>query len=463
MTASSINLLERKAYAGTPALIFWIVVVSLLPVAALLGGMRFVLIAVAVYLSVIVYKRPQEAPGAGMLFLFAAGILLPFSARFYGLSTDMSEMYYWASGLLLITAAAVARIGLRRIIMVPRSAQVFFVVAVAAAVYGVTHGATMSYALRQFYGISLLVVYLGIAWHAGNEELLIRRMATFGVLCALVFFAYYIAVFTEYGFHKEMGYNGTQASFLAIVLFLTGFDRKKRLWIFGGIVLLGVPALLFMRRDVLTFLLAVPIAAAMKLRSRASRFLCYSAIALIALPAFFPAVTQIVADQLEKVPVIEKILPEGARDASSLYDRTVQLATALLSVKAHPWLGDGLGAGFEFESSVIGSIDTVYVDNGWAYLLQKTGLIGAAGFLWLLITMLTGVSRRSIGLSACLLAAALLTMFSEPVFVHFTTAPFMGTFAGLLLARKYPQPTREAVISSALGPQKTVSPLTGGI
>jgi O-antigen ligase len=147
-------------------------------------------------------------------------------------------------------------------------------------------------------------------------------------------------------------------------------------------------------------------------------------------------VTQAVAEQIERLPVVGEIIPEGARSSESLYDRTVQLMTAIESVRADPWLGDGLGAGFEFESVTLGSVETVYIDNGWAYLFQKMGLVGAAAFIWLLITIFKGFSRESVGLTACLLSAALLTMFSEPVFFHFTTAPFLGAFAGLLLAKK---------------------------
>jgi O-antigen ligase len=404
--------------------------------AGLFGSMALAILTLAIGLAVYVWRRPGEAPAAGMLFLFAADILLPFGARFYLMSDDISQMYYWATGLLLITAAAVLRIGVVRAFALPRSAQVFLAVAIAAAVYGLTRGATISYALRQFYGALLLIAYLGIAYHAGNEELLTQRIAAYGVPCAFAFFIYYIAVFQEYGFHKEMGYVGAQASFLAILLLFAGIGRKKYLWVSGAIALMGVPVLIFARKDVLTFLLAIPVAFAMKLRSKALRFLSYCAITLIALPALFPAVTQLVAERMVELPVVGEILPEGARTSVSLYDRTVQLVTAMESVRANPLLGDGLGTGFQFEGLTSGLQETVYVDNGWAHLFQKMGLLGAAAFLWLLITTFTGASRKSVGLSACLISAALVTTFSQPVFLHFTTAPFLGSFAGLLLAEK---------------------------
>lgn len=426
----------RSPYPLTRAHVLWVSLPTLAIGAAFFGGMTIVVLLLAAGLGAYVWRRPEEAAGAATLFLFAAGIMLPSSARFDGLD-DIWQMYYWASGLLFITAAAVARVGIRRVFAVPRSARVFLGVAIAAVIYSLAHGASMSYALRQFYGVLLLIVYLGIAYHAGDQELLIRRIATFGVLCAFCFFAYYIAIFHEYGFHKEMSYSGAQASFMAIVLFLTGMERKKYLWVAGGIAILFVAVLTFARSDVLTFLFAIPMAVAMKLKSMKWRLLSYCAVVLVALPALFPPVTQVVALRLEELPVVGDMIPEGARTSDSLYDRTVQFMAALDSVKAHPLLGDGLGAEFEFESSVLGHLSTVYVDSGWGYLLQKMGLLGAGAFLWLLITIFTGASRESVGLTACLISATIVTMFSSPAFFHFTTTPFLGALAGLLLARKY--------------------------
>ena len=65
----------------------------------------------------------------------------------------------------------------------------------------------------------------------------------------------------------------------------------------------------------------------------------------------------------------------------------------------------------------------------WGFIVCVVG-----AFLWFLFTVLGNIARESLGLSACLLAVVLVTMFNEAAFFHFTTAPFMGTFAGLLLA-----------------------------
>lgn len=375
-----------------------------------------------------------------MLYLFGASILLPYSSRFDS-TVESSEMYYWAIGLLIVTTGAVARLGLRRVLTVPLSAKVFLAVAFAAAVYGETHGAATSYVLRQLYGALLLIVYFRIARNAGNQDLLQRRFQTFGVLCACCFFAYYISVFHIYGFHKEMGFSGTQACLLAIFLFITGLERKRYAWVLGGFVLFLVPILLYQRGDVLTFVMALPAALALKLRSIRLRLLCYAAIVLVALTATVPLVAQYVGEQLAKVPVISEALPQGLFAADTLTDRTVQLAAAVSTVQAHPLLGSGLGSFLGFESLALGYEETGYVDSGWGYLLQKMGFLGLAAFVWFLVTIMRGVSREALALSACLLAVTLVRMFSQPVFFHFTTAPFVGTFAGLLYANRRNLPT----------------------
>ena len=428
--------MDRGALSKTLTLIFWILIVSSLPAAVLLGGMARWLMILAVGLAAIVYTRPAEAPGAGILFLFAADILLPYAARFDA-TVQPREMYYWAAGVLLITAAAVVRIGLRRVFTVSLPTKLFLGVAVAAAIRGVIEGADASYILRQFYGILLLVTYFGIALRVGDEALLVRRIRLFGVLCAFFFFIYYLSVFAQHGFHKEMGFNGTQASLLAVLLFITGIESRRFSSVLAALALLMVPLLIFMRKDVLTFLVALLAAFALTVKSRARKVICFALIAVAILPALLPSVAQAVIDDLPGIAQIASILPEGTQDASTLYDRTLQLVAAADTIRLHPWLGTGLGSDIEWDSPFLGFEQVAYVDNGWAYLLQKAGLLGAAAFLWYLITMLRGVSREAPALSACLLAATFVTMFSEPVYFHFTTAPYLGTFAGLLLGRRY--------------------------
>jgi len=388
--------------------------------------------------------------------------MFPSAARLDFFAQSAWEMYYWSAGLLIITLAAVVRIGARRVFAVPTSAKAFLAVALIAAIFGLKQGTSASYVLRQFYGVLLLVVYFGVALHTGSQGLLIRRIRTFGTLCALLFIVYFLADFAQLGFHREMTTVGTQASMLATVVFFTGLEEKRRSYVLGAIILLCVPSLIFQRRAVLTFLLALPLAAAIKLRTKKLRILSCLVFLFVALPGFVPEVADKVGEVIKATPVIASILPAGSEASDTLLERGLQLGAALGTVQAHPWLGTGLGSDIEWESPVLGFLKIAYVDNGWAYLFQKMGLLGAAAFLCFLYTMLRNISRESLGLSACLLAVAAVTMFSEPVFFHFTTAPFVGTFAGLLLAKKDYNRTREATVSPAPGCISTASAFTEG-
>jgi O-antigen ligase len=438
MSASGISLASPRGTAryGTPNLIFWVIAIGLLPAAAVLGGMKFLVLGLAVGAAVAVWTRPSEAPAAAMLFLLAASVLLPSSARL-DYSAEPWEMYYWAAGLLVITLAATARLGPRRLLSIPTSAKVFAAVTLAAAVQGLIQGAAPSDVLKGLYGALLLVAYLAIALHVGSEALLVRRIRTLGTACAACFLIYYAAVFGEYGFHKEITGAAAEAALLAAILYMHGAEQGRRSWILRAILLLLVAALVFARGSVLLFLFAVTLGLAMKLQSKKLRRLTYVAAVLIALPVIFPPVTQIVARQLRNAPVIGAILPTGARNASSLEDRAAELPLAAATLQTHPLLGVGLGAHTYWKLPTVGLLEQQYVDDGWAYLLFKMGLIGLAAFLWLLVTILGGISRRSVALSACLVSAVVIAMPVQPIFLNFQTAPFVGSLAGLLLARKY--------------------------
>lgn len=449
-SANSATSALRPPWRAGFALALWATTCTLTATAALFGGMGVVILVLAAGLGVYVWRRPEEAVPAGLLFLFAAQILLPSSARFNTASTDMSQMYYWASGLLIITLAALMRLGWRRVFTIPLPAKVLLGVASASAFYAELQGAATSYVIRQFYGILLLIVYFGIALHAGDEQLLLRRARTFGVLCALCFVVYYVAVFGEYGFHRETGTHGAQASMFAVLLMLAGLETRKLSWTLSALAVLMVPALLFMRRDLVAFLVALPIAFAFRSRKWKPRLAYLGVAALVALPGLYPPVAQSVGEQLQAIPIIGEVIPSTTESANSLYERALQADVALNALRIHPWLGEGLGSTFQWESPFHGFLEGGYVDNGWAYLFQKMGLLGATAFLWFLVTIFAGFSRASAGLTACVLSTALVTMFSEPVFFHFTTAPFLGTFAGLLLAKKDRRPV-DAAPSCAKG------------
>jgi hypothetical protein len=174
----------------------------------------------------------------------------------------------------------------------------------------------------------------------------------------------------------------------------------------------------------------------MRLKSKVLIALCGSVFTVLAVSAVFPPATQVLAENLLKVPIIGQIIPEGSQDADTLYNRMLQLGEAVSTVRIHPLLGMGVGAKIGWESTWLGFDQTTYVDSGWGYLLQKTGLLGTFAFVWFLVIIFQSMSRDTLALSACLFVLSLIALLYEPVFFHFTLSPFVGTFVGLLLASK---------------------------
>jgi len=413
-----------------------LIAACLLP-GALLGNMPLSLMFLALGLAILVWQNPEEACGVVILYLFACSVFLPSSTRMDPDAVPW-EMRYWAVGSLVITVSAVARIGLRRIFMVPRSAKAFFLVALAAALYAVLHGVGISDSLKQLYGVVLLIIYCGVALQVGDQELLLRRFRTYGVFLAFCFFVYYIAVFPKYGFHKEMSDVSEPAYLMAILLCITGAERKKSSWILLGVMLLLVSVLVFQRSSVLIFLVAVIIGFALKARSKGLKFVCWSLAVLMALPALWPPAAEAAMDEIAKVSGIENMLPSGEQGTETLYERGLEALAAIDTVRAHPFLGDGFGSQFGFDSPYQGYFEHAFVDSGWAFLFQKMGLLGAGAFIWFLVTVFRCISTRFVALSACFLAAAAVALFSQPIFFHFSYSPFLGTVTGLLLLPKVP-------------------------
>jgi hypothetical protein len=133
---------------------------------------------------------------------------------------------------------------------------------------------------------------------------------------------------------------------------------------------------------------------------------------------------------------VDRILPEGARDSSSIEDRGIELLEAGFVAQESPVLGRGMGSSLEWASVTRGDWEQAYVDNGWAYLLTKTGLAGLLTFLWFAGALVRRMNAACYGPAAGVLTLLLFVMWSEPVFFQFTTAPFAGVLAGFVWASK---------------------------
>ena len=404
-----------------------------LPLAMLLDAVPLWLMAVAVGLALLIWFHPQEAAPAGILFMFLGSVVLPVPRGDAPAQTPL-EMYYWACGLLIITGAGVARLG-SRVFQIPTSAKTFLAVGVLAAIYGLAQGISLGYVLRQVYGILLLIAYLTIAVHFGSESLLVRRLQTYGFVCALVFFTYYLAVFAKYGIEKQLNPAGPGAALLATVLLTSGLNNRKLGRVAVALILMVVPALLLARSAFLTPLVAALLVVALGATSRAVKLFFFVGAIGLGLVGLVPAIANNIGDSISTALGPNSAVPLEIFHADTLVGRVMQLASALTTLRAHPLLGAGLGSNFEWFEPGFGWMEAAFVDNGWAYLLAKTGMVGLVSFLWFLGTVSRRISKQTAALSACFLTITLVTMFSQACYFHFTQAPLTGTIVGLLLAK----------------------------
>jgi hypothetical protein len=396
------------------------------------------LMLLALVLAIRVYRHPRDSIVAGPMFLLAANVFLPSSARFDH-TIPNPELHFYAAGILLITLAAVGGVGLRAACRLPVSLWAFCGAAIGASVFGYLHGNESSYVLRQLYGTLLFAAYFVLAQQCGDEETFLQKARKYGVPCALAFFIYYGWVFSEHRIHKEITTVGLQAGILSILFAARAGWRWK---LASGIMSL-VPLLLVWRHVIASFVLALVIILALGAKSRLRRWASWCVVAAIVLATLVPSCVQTILDTAMGSAAMDRVLPEGARDSTSIADRSVQLLEAGLIVRQSPVFGSGMGAVLEWQSVSRAGMAQAYVDNGWAYILTKMGLAGAVTFGWFLLEMIRRMRHASLGLSACLLSMVLITMFAVPVFLQFETSPFVGVVAGLLFAnRPKPDPAR---------------------
>jgi len=396
-------------------------------IAAVTGGMPAVVLALAVGLAVRVYYHPEEVIVAGPVYIMLCEIFLP-SSTFVDTRAQPREMYYWATGLLLVTCAAFLKRGFSLLYKVPRSLQSYTLVAFAASVYGLFHGAELSYVIRQLYGAILLTAYFALALRGMKEESILRTFRLYGVGCALAFGVHYALVFGDYGIHKEWTTLPTQTTLLAIA-FVACRGWK---WQLAAAIMLLPPLLDVVRRDWAAFALGLVLIWGFRATSRLRRRLSWALAGVIVVASLAPPFVDMILNAATQTSTLDRLIPEGARDSGTVMERGMQVFSALSVLQSSPVFGAGMGSSFESWRVWGATMDTPYVDNGWAHLIVKMGLAGLLTFGWFVKNLISWMPGRSLGFSACLLSAVLVLTFAEPVFFNFQTSPFLGAMAGLL-------------------------------
>jgi len=416
-------------------------------VCSVAGGMTAVALALAVVLAIRVYFHPEEAILTGPLYLMVCEIFLP-SVSFLDFTAEPKEMYYWATGLLIITCAAFLRLGSKFIFKMPRSLLWYTLVALASSVWGAWNAAETSYVVRQLFGALLLSAYFVLAMRGVSEEKFLHTFRFYGVLGAIGFLLHYLLIFGEYGFHKELTSLPTQCTILAIAF----AARSGWKWRVATGMMLLPPVLDIMRRDWATFALGVVLITAFTAANAWRRRACWALAAIMVIASLAPPIVDLMLQTATESSILDRLMPEGTRNSDTVLEREMQIVSAAAVLWSSPVLGTGMGSSFEsWRAWGAGStLDIPYVDNGWAHLAVKMGFAGILTFGWFIVNMAGWMPGRSPGLSASLLAMLLLGLFVEPVYFNFSTSPFLGAMAGLVYVGRKVEPTKDKVRMLAL-------------
>ena len=125
-------------------------------------------------------------------------------------------------------------------------------------------------------------------------------------------------------------------------------------------------------------------------------------------------------------------------DDRSFQGRMAQMDAVMDVIRKRPVLGAGMGSETVFLAPEEGRLRLTSVDNGWGYVMLKTGLLGLAIFVAFLALILreslrnllrsTAGTLRSNSLALLgLLLFGLVVFWSGPSLLHFTSAGFFGT------------------------------------
>src|SRR5215471_4325859 len=171
-------------------------------------------------------------------------------------------------------------------------------------------------------------------------------------------------------------------------------------WKAAAALMGAVPMLLVMRHDIVVLLLAGTIGAAIKMKFTFLRWAAWALAAVVTVVSLAPPLVGIVLEAAMGSSTVDKVIPEGARDSTSIADRGIQLLSAIEVVRRAPILGGGMGSEIAFEGVVRGEVSQAYVDNGWAYLLVKMGIAGSLAFAWFIVELVRRMRHGSVRLTA---------------------------------------------------------------
>jgi hypothetical protein len=445
-----------------PWLVYWILAALGMANAYALGGIPAATIELAVTIGLwglIDGRAGLWMSVAFMVFLFVffpeaqpTGDVLP------------EEFYYWGVGLAIIalglSASVLASRGVdwsllrSRLRTAPSLATMLLLaVFVLAALYGKLVGNETFAVARQVFGCLLLPVFYVLALAflrtPADVDQWLRRVSwavALGALWSIHMLLFASLAQGEY-YREQSGLSGYAGTIAAVSL--NEFRGAQSL---GGRLRSGILSLLCLlvivwmghRAALGSLAVAVVFVWAGSIRKRGVSILTLAAGLL-----FVVAAGPSLVERLQAIPGIPgqlagRFLSPLDEDRSYL-GRLEQWGVVVSRVGARPLLGDGMGSEFEF---VIPDLEQVvranFVDNGWGYLLLKTGLVGLSAFLVVLFTIFRAalarlnfastepLAKNSVSLLAVFLYCVV-GLLGGPTFFHFSGSGFVGIVLGSIV------------------------------
>jgi hypothetical protein len=439
-------------------------------VVLLMGGRDYLVLAFAVLPLFYLLHRPKKALWYALAFIPLAASVNP-EAHGGSYESTAAQIYYWAIGLLIVlipVGLGVARRlrpfswGRLKRAGIPTSLVILFVVSLAACFQGLRLGSPLSYVLRQFYGVLLFCVsFAAIVLFDRRPFELSRALGRIRWLVLLLCgytIIFYLNDQNQIGFFKGNVslFSATLAVYCAGEFLCARRLRSRIGWGVWALLFLVHPILFTSRGAVGLAAIVVLAGVALKTRSRTVKY-----VMLVGALSFLPASIALnlfagLSSFQDRYALLERLVPVNVLLDPDAIARISQFDSAIAAVGQHPFLGLGFGSALTWYQPALNMFESgALVDNGYAYILSKMGLLGMLSFAWLAISVLKraglpGQNGSELGLWLAMLFQ-LLYMMVGGIVVHFIYAVWAGVIWGAVyqldatvppVDRRDPRPTQ---------------------
>ena len=436
--------------------VYWIAGCLAAAVALRYGGIEAATITFAALIALWAFAEPRTTlwlSTAFMVFLFV------FFQREAPLGDELpEEFFFWGSGLALITAGLIVAAlfsshvswaAARKRFVAPASlAMLGMLFAVlAASVYGMFVGNDPFAVVRQLFGCVLLPVsyFLGLALlrSSGDVSLWIHRACwcvALGSLWYAVKLSFASAALGYY--YREQSPLAGYAGAIGVIAFSKLIEERQAwpwLLAFGHLAVCAVAILLMGSRAALASLIVgAGVLIIVTFRRRGTGAMMTAT--LLVVGAFAGAMylgNQMIKKTGLAGDIARRFVITVSEDAS-FRGRMSQMGYVIEEFERHPVLGAGMGSvTVFFAPGMEGRVRVTSVDNGWGYVMLKTGALGLVAFAVLMSFLFRdsfrGQSRMMAGSLRAdrmallgVLVYGLTVFWSGPAFFHFTSAAFFG-------------------------------------